>query len=390
MNKKFLTRQAVILAGGRGVRTYPLSLTKPKHLLKVAGKTILEHSLDNLTSLVQEVIIVVGYKKEMIREAIGSNYKGLKIKYVVQKKLLGTGDATQRAIPYLKDKFLLLNGDDLYGNEDIKQCLKKYPSILLKQVKNPENYGQVKIKNNQVQELVEKPKKIVSNLVNTGLYVIDKSIFDFKIKKSVRNEYEITDYIKSIIAKQKLYFHKAKKWIPVSYSWNLLDVNEYLLKKENNHYTQRKVIIGTGTIIENRVSIEDPVYIGKNCIIGANCYIKKFTSIGDNCVIGQAVEIENSVIGDNINIGDMGSIKDSIIGDDCKIGAGAIFTNLRSDGQTIKSVIAEKLIDTKRLKFGTVIGDRVKVGANTLIKPGKKIWSGKITKPNQTIKKDII
>ncbi|MCD5397056.1 MAG: NTP transferase domain-containing protein [Candidatus Pacebacteria bacterium] len=385
--KQLLTGQAVILAAGRGIRTYPLTLTKPKPLLKVAGKTILEYSLDNLTSLVEEVIIVVGYKKEMIQKAIGSNYKGLKIKYVFQKKLSGTGDAIQKAIPHLKNKFLLLNGDDLYEQEDIKQCLKKYPCILLKQVKNPENYGQVKIKNNQVKELVEKPKKRISNLVNTGLYVLDKSIFDLKIKKSVRNEYEITDYIKNIIENEKLYFHKNKSWIPVSYSWNLLDANEYLLK---NYYTKNKVIIGKGTIIESGANIQGPVLIGQNCFIGANSYIKKFTSIGDNCAIGQAVEIENTVIGDNNNIGDLTSIKDSVVGDNCKIGAGTIFTNFRDDGQTIKSVIAGKIIDTKRQRLGAIVGDGVRIGINSLIMPGKKIWAGKTIKPNQTIKKDII
>ena len=380
-------KQAVILAAGKGTRTYPLSLTKPKHLLKVAGKTILEHSLDNLTSLVKEVILVIGYKGEMIQKAIGTNYKGLKIKYVFQKNLLGTGDAAKKAEPYLQDKFLLLNGDDLYGKEDIKQCLKKHPCILLKQVKNPKNYGQVKIENNQVKVFIEKPKDKVSNLVNTGLYVLDKTIFTFKIKRSVRNEYEITDYIKNIIQEQNLYFHKAKNWIPVSYSWNLLDINEYLLK---NYYTKNKVIIGKGTIIESGANIQGPVLIGQNCFIGANSYIKKFTSIGDNCVIGQTVEIENTVIGDNSNIGDLSSVKDSIIGDNCEIGAGTIFANFRDNGQTIKSVIAGKITDTKREKLGAVMGDRAKTGINTLIEPGKKIWAGKTIKPNQTIKKDII
>jgi len=114
MNQKFLTKQAVILAAGKSTRTYPLTLTKPKPLLKVAGKTIIEHNLEQLIGIVDEVYIVVGHKAEMIKKFVGNEFKGIKIKYVTQKKPTGNASALMNVEKQIKGKFILMFGDDLY------------------------------------------------------------------------------------------------------------------------------------------------------------------------------------------------------------------------------------------------------------------------------------
>ena len=85
--------QAVILAAGKSTRTYPLTLTRPKALLTVANKTILEHNLEQMSGIIDEAIIVVGYKKEMIINKFGENFGKISIKYIEQKEQLGTGHA---------------------------------------------------------------------------------------------------------------------------------------------------------------------------------------------------------------------------------------------------------------------------------------------------------
>src|SRR3989338_9231338 len=122
--------QAVILAAGKSTRTYPLTLARPKPLLKVANKTLLEHNLDNLKGIVDEAIIVVGYRKNMIKKYIGNKYKNLKIRYVEQKRQLGTGHAVSLLEPYIKDRFILLMGDGIYSRKDIMECIKHQYSIL--------------------------------------------------------------------------------------------------------------------------------------------------------------------------------------------------------------------------------------------------------------------
>jgi len=260
--------QAVILAAGKGTRMLPLTETKPKPLLKVANRTILEHNLEQLREIAEEVIIVTGYKNELIENFFGNRFKDIEIKYVRQKEALGTGDALKMAAGLLKDKFLVLNGDDLYFKEDIKKVLVREPCILLKESENPENFGVVMIENNEVVEIEEKPENFRGNLVNTGLYFLNKGIFDFKIEKSKRGEYELTDYVKKISG---LKFAIAENWFSLTYPWNLLDVNEFLLRniekkikgKIENCYIGENVQIGEGTVIKSGSYIESNVIIGK-------------------------------------------------------------------------------------------------------------------------------
>lgn len=370
--------KAVILAAGQSKRFWPLNL-KHKGLFKIMGRPLIFYTIENLRrAAVKEIIIVQGPKKEIEREFKSYKFKNI-IKYVVQEKPLGTGDALKRAKNFLKDKFLVLNGDDYYSQRDIKKCKNKKFCILLKSVPDPQNFGQVIVAKNKVKKLVEKPKKEVSSLVNIGLYFLDKSIFNFQIKKSKRGEYELVDFLKELIKKNKLDFETAEDWIPISYPWDLFNLNEFLLSKierkilgkiEKGAVLKGKIIIGERTIIKSGTYIEGPVYIGRNCQIGPNCYLRKFTSIGDNCRIGQAVEIKNSIIGDNSKIGHLSYVGDSIIGENCNLGAGTIFANLRFDEKSIKVKTQGETIDSKRKKLGAILGEDVKTGINVSLMPG--------------------
>jgi len=390
--------QAVILAAGEGTRLWPLTSTRPKPLLKVLDRTVLEHNLEQLASLVEEVILVVGYKGEMIRNFIGNHYKGLKISYAWQKSLLGTGDAVKVAEPFLKDKFLVLNGDDFYFKEDLTECLENFPSILVKEVEDPRAFAAVLVEDGLVKDIIEKPKEIYSNLANIGVYFLDRSIFKIKLGKSPRGEYEITDFVRDFAKNKKLYFRIAKQWFPGSYPWHLLEVNEFLLKNrerkiegeiEENCQIIGPVIIQEGTIIKKGTYIKGPVFVGKNCQIGPNSYLRDFTSIGDNCIVGQGVEIKSSIISDFSSIPHLSYIGDSIIGENCNLGAGTITANLRFDGKTIKVTIRGERIDTKRKKFGCVLGNNTKTGINVSLMPGVLIGSNSIIYPKTVIFKNI-
>jgi len=392
--------KAVILAAGQSKRFWPLN-RQHKGLFKILGRPLIFYTIENLKkSGIREIIIVQGPKRDIeqnLKTCPVPNSFWCGVKYLIQDKPLGTGDALKRAKNFVKEKFLVLNGDDFYSERGIKKCLKKKFCILLKTVQNPQNFGQVLVQKDKVKKLVEKPKKEVSKLVNTGLYLLDKSIFDFKIKKSKRGEYELTDFLKELIKRKKLDFKIAKDWIPISYPWDLFNLNEFLLSKikrkilgriEKSTTLKGKIVIDKGTVIKSGTYIEGPVYIGKNCQIGPNCFIRKFTSIGDNCHIGQAVEIKNSIIGDNSKISHLSYLGDSIIGQNCNLGAGTISANLRLDEKSVKVNLRGKLIDTGRKKLGCVLGNDVKTGVDVSLMPGvlvgpdSQIWPGSVVFEN--------
>ena len=133
--------KAVILAAGKSTRTYPLTLNIPKVLLKVAGKPLLQHNLELLKGLFSKVILVVGFKEEMIRETLGEEFLGIKIVYINQKDQLGTGHALLSAEKHLNQgRFIVMNGDDIYSRDDLEGVIKEGSSLLAHEVQDPQRF----------------------------------------------------------------------------------------------------------------------------------------------------------------------------------------------------------------------------------------------------------
>jgi NDP-sugar pyrophosphorylase family protein len=222
--------QAIILAAGEGKRLRPLTLDKPKPLVEVNGKPLLEHNLDNLVGFIEEVILIIGYKGEKIKEKYGDSYKGMKLKYVEQKEQLGTGHALLQAEDLVKGKFLVLNADDLFSKKDVENCLKHELCIVVKKVKNPERFGIVFLENNKLKSIIEKPKEFIGNLANTGFYVLHKDIFEEikKVGKSERGEYELVGAITSLAQKKEIKCTEAEYYIPIGYPEDLAKASRIL------------------------------------------------------------------------------------------------------------------------------------------------------------------
>ncbi len=394
-----MKKKVVILAAGWGTRLRPLTLGRPKPAIRLLGDTLIEHNLREIKDIIEEAIIVVGYKDEVIKERLKNNFLGIKITYVNQDEQLGTGHAAQVALPYLDDDFLILNGDDIYLREDIEKCLQKNPSILLKEVEDPMLYGQVSIEGERVKEIIEKPPKIVSNLINVGCYYLNKSFFEKEIKKSSRGEYEIVDFLKHYINDGKdIYFVKAKNWMPVTYPWSILEAVEEVLEKaeekregviEDGVVVKGKLITEKGSLIKSGTVIEGNVYIGKNTTVGPGAFLTRNTAVHDNCLIGSGVEVKNSVIFSNTNIPHFAFIGDSVVGENCIIGAGVSLINFLFGGDAIWAKVKGKKISTGRRKMGAVIGNNVKMGANSTIMPGVMIADNSLIYPHTLLKENI-
>ena len=311
--------QAVILAAGKSTRTYPLTLTRPKPLLKVANKTLLEHNLENLKDFVSDVIIIVGYKKDLIKKHIGNKYNHIKVRYVDQKQQLGTAHAVSFAEPYIKDKFFLLMGDDIYSKEDIKSCVKYRFSILATKVTNQSNaselrskrtrsqlsnFGVVIAKNGILIDFIEKPKKFISNLASMAFYTLDKKIFKYikKTRKSRRNEFEMPDALKLMSKHEKIHVVKGKKWFPIVYSLDLLKADKELRNKKN--------IIGKNSKIYGKIKNSS---VGNNCIVRGNV---ANSIIMDKAMIDKNSIIKDSVIGENVYLN--GKVSNSVVADNVK------------------------------------------------------------------------
>jgi len=394
--------KAVILVAGKGTRMEPLTTDCPKVMLRVANKPILEHIVNTAKDAgIEGFVFVTGYLEEQIREYFGDGSKwGTSIDYVPQKEQLGTANAIGYAKGHVGEVFLVLNGDMLIGQEDLKALLSRTEEALIcvKEVENPSDFGVLETENNKVVRIIEKPKNPPTNLANAGIYLFRESIFKFidLTQPSIRNELEITDSIQMLIdsGAPVSYSLLEGRWIDIGYPWDLLKANEGLLKElkgscegevEPNVTIKGEVAIGKGTIIKNGAYIEGPVIIGENCEIGPNCYIRPSTAIGNRAKVGNAVEIKNTIMMEGTHVGHLSYVGDSVIGKRCNFGAGTKVANLRHDGKNIKVKVKGKVIDSGRRKLGVIMGDDVHTGINTSINIGVIMEKDNCTRPGETV-----
>jgi NDP-sugar pyrophosphorylase family protein len=176
--------QAIILAAGKGTRMGDLVRDLPKPMLTIAGKNLLEWKLDNLPEEITEVIIVVSYLKEKITEYFGNSYMGRKITYV-EIEPRGTGYATWQCEHLIKDRCVILMGDDLYTKEAIRQALAHPLSITVKYFSEPRG-GAISHDDNKNFTSINDASK-VAGLINTGLYSITKKVFTFDLVEVPHN-----------------------------------------------------------------------------------------------------------------------------------------------------------------------------------------------------------
>ena len=406
--------KAVLLAAGVGERLMPITATRPKHLIKVAGKPILQYCLEAAKNAgINEAIIVTNYMGEVIRNYFGDGAKlGLKLTYVEQKAILGTGNAAEVAEPYIEDNFVLIYGDLLFGQDAVKEVVslfnKQKPAAVMAivQVDKPENYGIIEQdKEGKVKRIVEKPEadKTPSNLANAGVYAFSKDVFD-KIKQtkaSDRGEWELTDAITLLAEEGKTVLtaqlDKAD-WFDVGRPWDLLEANVWALNRMQHRVLgtveDGARLIGPITVAESaRVRsgayIEGPVFIDEEADIGPNCYIRSGTSLGRKVRVGNAVEIKNCLIMDGTHIGHLSYVGDSVIGERCNFGAGTITANLRFDDGKIKMTVKGKVVDTGRRKLGVVMGDNVKTGIRSSFMPGVKVGTNALVGANFIVERDL-
>ena len=407
--------KAVVLAAGKGVRLWPLTENRSKHMIPVAGRPIIEHVVSAIkSSRIRTVVLVIGYEDELIKKHLADGAKwGLKIEYVRQSDISGTASAVSTAREHVDDNdFLLVYGDVVATPAAIRRVLDTYgekgckPTVGLVPVSHPESYGMARISGEWLTGIVEKPQPsdTPSSLANAGIYVLSPIIFDHlrTTTRSKRGEFEITDAISSLARSgQPVAWASiaSSEWQDIGTPWDILSANAHLLGRSKGSVNgtidrgaviRGRVTIQKGATVRTGTVIEGPAWVGKGAILGPFAHIRAGTSIGREAVIGNFCEIKNSIIMDGTHIQHLSYVGDSIIGESCNLGAGTIVANVKLNDKTVRMKIRDKLEDSGLRKLGVITGDDVKTGINTSLMPGVRIASGAIVPPGSVVSKDII
>lgn len=192
--------KAIILIGGQATRLRPLTLTKPKALIDMQGKTIVEHVIELLKKHdISDVVLSVGYLKDQIKNYFGdgSNF-GVKISYIEETEPLGTAGPLNKLPKKITETFIASNGDEL-KEIDIKDMLRFHKNhgglatLALTRVKDPSLYGVAKMDGDKILEFVEKPSKeeAPSNLINAGFYILEPEVIDLIPQGKAMFEYDV-------------------------------------------------------------------------------------------------------------------------------------------------------------------------------------------------------
>ncbi len=389
--------KAVILAAGKGPKLSPFSDTRPKPMLNVAGRCLFDHNLDMLrASGINDVLVVVGHKKEKLIQQIGEHrFEGLNVQFVEQKRQSSIGDA----IMQVRDKilpgenFLLVYGDIVTSENifsKIQQSFHSFKSPVASICLPPSNemFGNVFLNANmRITRIVEKPKgNEFGNYVLAGVYVLPEAFFEVLSKHKRSMEKAMKEMINHGLRASMW----EEEWLDIVNPWDILTANSILMDSweqatiaktavlESNVTLSGLVRIDEGAVIKAGAVLEGPCSIGKDCFIGNNTLVRGYTAVGNGCSVGYGVELKNCVVQDHSSIGRLSFIGDSVIGEKVDIGAGCVTVNRNIDWKPVTVRHNKKGFDTGKPKLGAFIGDEAVIGAGNMIAPGTVVPPGKI------------
>lgn len=337
--------KAVVLAAGKSTRTYPLTLTRPKPVLPLLGRPLLAHTLAALAAVVDEAILVVGYRADMVRAAFGDAYGGLKLQYRTQAEQRGTADAVASARDAVAAEFLVVNGDDYYGAENVTALVAAPGTAVLgAPVASSGRFGALEVEGGLLRRIVEKPQDGGAAPVNTGLYKVDEEIFAYvdALEPSPRGELEFTAALENYAGEAPVaVVEAAGPWLPIAAPHDLILAQTLLWPAGGE-----KFIMGEG------------------CRLSPEAAVGGRSALGARCEVGADAVVEASLLLDGAQVGEGAAVAGSALGEGAVVGA-------------------EAVVD------GAALGDGARVGAAARVMPGSRVWPNVEIAPASVVAGDI-
>ncbi|GAB7010689.1 sugar phosphate nucleotidyltransferase [Halorubrum trueperi] len=383
----------------------PLTDRRPKPLLPVGDRSLLERVFDTARDVVDEFVVVVGYRGDAIRDGVGESYRDRPVHYVEQTEARGTAHAVAQAAPVVDDDFLVLNGD-VVVDASLPRALAdaEGTAVAATEVPDPRAYGVISTaEDGSLAAIVEKPADPPTTLANVGCYAFEPDVFEYidRTPESERGEYEITTTIELLLADDRRVdvASYAGTWLDVGRPWELLAANELALAGlddgvenagtvEEGVHLDGPVVVEEGARLQSGAYVEGPALIREDAVIGPNAYVRGSTVVGPGANVGHSVEVKNSVLMADASVGHLSYVGDSVLGRGVNFGAGTNVANLRHDDATVRLRVKGESVDTGRRKLGAIVGDDAKTGINTSLNAGVKLGAGETTGPGEVLTRD--
>ena len=374
--------KAVVMAGGEGSRLRPLTIRRPKPMVPIVGKPVMEHILNLLKRHgITEVVVTVQYLASNIEDYFGNGSQlGMHITYSREDVPLGTAGSVKNAEEQLTEPFLVISGDALtdynltefinYHSEK-----KSMATLLLAHVHNPLEYGVIITnEDGHISQFLEKPSwgEVFSDTINTGIYMLDPQIFSYFEKN------------KQFDFSQELFPMMLKKGDPIygyvaqsGYWCDVGNLSEYMRANADALLGHVEVEIpakniGNNIWCEEGVEISDeaqlygPIYLGHDSKVRPGAIIHGPSVLGRYTIVDERAQVDRSIVWNNSYIGERSELRGALVGSS---------TSIKS-----KAVMFE----------GSVIGDNSTIQEGAIIQPNIKIWPDKEIEAGAVINTSII
>jgi NDP-sugar pyrophosphorylase family protein len=318
--------KAVILAGGFGTRLRPLTLTKPKPMIPLVNKPVIEHIVDYLVSSgLNDIVVTTTFYGEMIAEHL--KHRGdIRLSFPPEPFPLGTAGSVKNAgLDKDDEPFVVIQADNitdlnLRGLIDFHYEAGGLVTIALTHVEDPWNYGIAQLEGNGcIERFHEKPdkEKCFSDLASTGIYMVDPRAMDFVPEKISFDFAKDLFHLLHVKKRGSMFGYELEAdnfWADVGQPEGFLKAMEWMLKR-----ARRDVMIGDNVEITSS-GIIGPTVIGNSVVVEENCTVGPHTVLFDDVYIARNSALENCFIGEQTITGENASIKGAIIGAHCELG----------------------------------------------------------------------
>ncbi|NMB34220.1 MAG: NTP transferase domain-containing protein [Clostridium sp.] len=373
--------KAVIMAGGEGTRLRPLTCNRPKPMVPIVNKPVMEHIIELLKKHeLTDVAVTLQYLPDMIKDYFGDGKEfGIDLRYYVEDKPMGTAGSVKNAEKFLDSTFIVISGDaltdiDLGKAIDFHFSKDAIATLVLKKVDIPLEYGVVVTdESGRITRFLEKPSwgEVFSDTVNTGIYILSPEVLGYF------NKDELFDFSRDLFPillreKRPMYGYITEEyWCDIgdleAYSQAHMDVLDKKVDIEiQGDRIKDRLWVGKGAVIGENVTIEEPCVIGANTRIKAGSIIGGYSVLGDNNIIGERSGVKRSILWKN-NV-------------------------LDSNVQLRGTVICNKVNIKENVSAfeNSIIGDDTVINRNVSIKPDIKIWPNKMVEADAKVNSNLV
>lgn len=367
---------AVVLAAGEGSRLRPLTRYRPKPMLPVGNRPIIEYVIDALlATTITDIVVVVGHRHTRIQDHLMQRYPNVAVRYVRQHNQLGSGDAlAQAAADTLSPPFVVVNGDNVIDDRMIQETIAQYHmdevagTVAVAQSDAAAEYGTVCTENERITTILEENDDTEQGRINVGVYVFDESIFDALQRTTIRaGELSLTDAIPALRGGVSPAIPDGV-WFDPAYPWDLLRISEELQTAHPDlvaGHENREPVAETARVHDSAV-IEEDVLVGPGCEVSPGAVLRRGTCLHADVRVGSNSVLTRSVVGSDTTIGPNAVLRDSVVGADVTLGEGTTAPEGPAD-----FVVNDRLHRGRQL--GSIVSDRAEVGANVALSPGARI-----------------